>query len=156
MKRKSVGELLNTIRNIGQQSINDDSNEEGLHTVSIEPYYYDTSYKSPALREETIVNHKTRLLRTKARSHIGTNEYSLEGIVIAVDVNGKCHLNIEDREKVSLNKWKCDLTCKKFNNHDKQSVIDLKNSFTEDPVEEDRSLLQNLDTECAHGHYILI
>ena len=37
VRRKFVGELLRTIRNIGQQSINDDSFEEGLHTVSSEP-----------------------------------------------------------------------------------------------------------------------
>ena len=153
VRRKCVGELLKTIRNIGQQSINDNSFEEGLHTASSEPYYHDTSYKSPALREETIVDHKARLLRTKVRSHIGTNEYSLEGVVIAVDGDGKCHLNIEDREEVSLNTWKCDLTCKRFGDHDKQSVIDLKKSFTEESVEEARSLLQNLDTECEHGHY---
>ena len=112
VRRKSVSELLKTIRNIDQQSINDDSFEKGLHTVSSEPYYHDTSYNSPALREETIVDHKTRLLRTKVRSHIGTNEYSLEGVVIAVDGDGKCHLNIEDRKEVSLNTWKCDLHVK--------------------------------------------
>ena len=29
----------------------------------------------------------------------------------------------------------------------------MKNSFTEKSVKEARSLLQNLDTECEHGHY---
>jgi len=46
-----VKEFMKTVRSIGQQCINDDSFQEGLHTVSSEPYFFDTSYKVLALRE---------------------------------------------------------------------------------------------------------
>ena len=50
-----VGELLRTVRLIGQQTFSEEAFEEGLHTVSSEPYFRDTSYKCPALKEVTVV-----------------------------------------------------------------------------------------------------
>ena len=43
LRRKSVGELLKTVRLIGQQTFSEEAFEEGLHTVSSEPYFRDTS-----------------------------------------------------------------------------------------------------------------
>ena len=95
LRRKWVSELLNTIRAIGQQLINDDSFEGGSHVVSSELYYHDTAYKSPASREVTIIDHANKYLATKVTSDIDANEFSLEGILIAVDKNGRCYLNMK-------------------------------------------------------------
>ena len=43
--------------------------------------------------------------------------------------------------------------CNKMNGEDKQNIINLKNSFSEESVEEVRDLLQNLNSGCEHGHY---
>ena len=47
LRRKSVGEFLNAIRMIAQQSFGVDTFEEGSHSVSSEPYFRETSYKDP-------------------------------------------------------------------------------------------------------------
>ena len=152
LRKKSVGELLKTIRSINQQSISDDTFEEGSHTISSEPYFHDTAYKDPALEEVIIIDHKNRSLATEVKSFINENEYSLEGTVIAVDKNGKCYLELEDLQSHSKT-WKCNLTCKKFCGKHRQSMINLKSVFTDKSVEEVRDLLQNLDDGCEHGHY---
>ena len=123
LRKKLVGELLKAIRSISQQSISTDSFEEGSHTVSSEPYYRETSYKSPALKEITIVDRENKCLITKIKSHIDKDEFSLEGIIIAVDTKGRCHLRLQDKKdttevptEVSPKIWKCDVTCKTFCN----------------------------------------
>ena len=152
LRRKLVGELLKTIRTISQQSLSDDIFEEGSHTVSSEPYFHDAAYKDPALEEVTIIDRKSRSLVTEMKSFIDENEYSLEDVVIAVDKNGKCYLELEDLQ-LSSKTWKCSLTCKKFCVKDRQTVMNLKSVFTDESVEEVRELLQSLDSGCEHGHY---
>ena len=127
LRKTLVGQLLKTIRTVGQQSFSDDVFEEGSHTVSSEPFFRDTSYKAPVLKQVTIIDHKNKCLATEVKSFIDKNEYSLEGIVIAVDTNGKCHLTLDDTE--SSKTWKCDLTCKEFCSDERQSLIDLKNVY---------------------------
>ena len=136
LRRKLVGELLNIIRAIGQQLINDDSFEGGSHTVSSEPYYRDTAYKSPASRKVTIIDRENKCLATKVATHIDANEFSLEGILIAVDNNGRCYLNMEhgNDTEVSSKIWKYDVTYKTFCSEEKQAIIDLTNVFTEESV----------------------
>ena len=51
LRRKLVGELLKTVRSISQQTFSEEAFEEGLHTLSSEPYFRDISYKSPALKK---------------------------------------------------------------------------------------------------------
>ena len=51
LRKKLVGELLKTIRSIAQQAISSDTFEDGLHTVSSEPYYAEIAYKSAVIRE---------------------------------------------------------------------------------------------------------
>ena len=98
---KAVGELLKIIRVVGKQSIGDDTFEEGSHTISSEPYFHDTAYKDPALEVITIIDRKNRRLATKMKSHVGDNEYSLEEIVIAVDKNGKCYMDLDEKQSSS-------------------------------------------------------
>ena len=152
LRKQLVGELLKTIRTISQQSVGDDTFEEGSHTVSSEPYFHDAGYKDPALQEVTIIDRKGRSVATKLKSFIDENEYSLEGTIIAVDRNGRCYLELEDLQ--SLTKmWKCNMTCKTFSDKDRQRIVELKNVFTDESVEEVRYLLQILDDGCEHGHY---
>ena len=94
LRKKLVGELLKTIRGISQQSITNDSFEEGSHTVSSEPYYHKTLYKFPTLREITIIDSENKCLANKMKSHIDKDEFSLEGIVIAVDSKGRCLMDM--------------------------------------------------------------
>ena len=66
---------MKTIRTINQQSLSDDTFEEGSHTVSSEPYFHDTAYKDPTLEEVTITDHRSRNLATEVKSFIDENEY---------------------------------------------------------------------------------
>ena len=153
LRKKLVGELLKTIRSIDQQAISNDTFENGLHTVSSEPYYAEMAYKSVVIREKTIIDREKKCIATKHNSSIDNqNKYCMNEIVIAVDMQGKCHLRKEDVADSEKN-WKCSVMCKKMNNEDKQSIINLKNAFSEESVEEVRDLLQNLDSGCEHGHY---
>ena len=127
LRRKLVGELLKTVRLIGQQTFSEEAFEEGLHTVSSEPYFRDTSYKCPALKEVTVIDRDNKCLVTESRLSIDENEYSLDGISIAVDDNGRCYLNLDD--DTSSKTWKCDLTCRALDSVDKQIIIDLKMNF---------------------------
>ena len=89
-----------------------DAFEDGSHSVSSEPYFHDTSYKDPAMTEVLVIDCKKKILKTEQQSVIDENEYSLDGIAIAVDSNGKCYLNLDDEK--SSKTWKCDLTCRTF------------------------------------------
>ena len=77
-----------------------DTFEDGSHSVSSEPYFRDTSYKNPAMKEVLVIDRKKKILKTEQRSVIDKNEYSLDRIAIAVDSDGKCYLNL-DNEKSS-------------------------------------------------------
>jgi len=91
LRKNMMGELMKTMRSIGQQCTDDDTFEEGSHTVSSDSYFQD---KMPALRE-IIIDRKNRCLSIELRSVIGKNEFSLEGIVIAMDNHGKCYFKSE-------------------------------------------------------------
>ena len=150
LRRKLVGELLKTVQSISQQTFSEEAFEEGSHTLSSEPYFHDTSYKSPALKEVTVIDRENKCLTTELRS-IDENEYSLDEIPIAVDRDGRCHLNVDDEKESKT--WRCDLTCKTFDNEDRQIIIDLKNEFSDDSIESVRDVLQTVDDGCDHGHY---
>ena len=87
---------------------------------------------------------------TKVRSFINKNEYSLDGIAIAVDNDGKCHLNLHDDDENSSKTWKCGLTCRTFESEDRQSIIDLKNDFSIESVEKVRDVLEKLHYSKAY------
>lgn len=150
LRRKLVGELLKTVRNIDQQTFSEEAFEEGSHTISSEPYFRETSYKCPALKEVTVIDRKSKCLVTELRLP-DKNEYSLDEIPIAVDSEGRCYLNVDD-EKPSKT-WKCNCTCRTFDTTDRQIIIDLKNEFCDDSIENVRDVLQTLDDGCQHGHY---
>ena len=127
--KKSVGEFLKTIRTISQQSFSVDTFKDGLHSISSEPYFRDTSYKYPAMKEVLVID-QTRKIE---------NEYSLDRIAIAVYSDGKCYLNLDDEK--SSKTWKCTITCKTFCSDEIQSIIDLKNEFSDEYVENAREVL---------------
>ena len=105
----------------------------------------------PAMIEVLVIDQEKKILKTEHRSVIDENEYSLDRIAIAVDSDGKCYLNLDDEK--SSKSWKCNLTCKTFCSEDIQSMIDLKNEFSDESVETAREVLQILDNGCEHGHY---
>ena len=90
LRKKSVGEFLRIIRTINQQSFSENTFDDGSHSVSSEPYFHDTSYKDPAMKEVLVID---RTRKTEQRSVIDENEYSLDRITIAVDSDEKCYLN---------------------------------------------------------------
>ena len=151
LRRKSVGEFLNAIRMIAQQSFGVDTFEEGSHSVSSEPYFRETSYKDPAMKEVLVIDRTRRILKTEQRTVIDENEYSLDRIAIAADIDGKCYLNLDDEK--SCKTWKCTIACKTLCIDEIQSIIDLKNEFSDECIETAREVLQLLDTGCEHEHY---
>ena len=65
LRRKLVGELLKIVRSISQQTFSEEAFEEGSHTLSSEPYFRETSYKSPALKQVTLIDRKNKCLITE-------------------------------------------------------------------------------------------
>jgi len=57
---------------------------QGLHTISSEPYFYDTGYKSSALKHVTVVDHDKRRLITYDKCP-EVDECALYNMVIPVD-----------------------------------------------------------------------
>ena len=102
------------------------------------------------MKEVTVIDRKKKCLVTELRS-IDENEYSLDEIPIAVDSDGRCHLNMDDEKGSKI--WKCDLNCRTFDSEDRQIIIDLKNEFCDDSIENVRDVLQTVDDGCDHGHY---
>ena len=56
LRKKSVGELLKTIRTISQQSFSMDAFEDSSHSVSSEPYFRDTSYIQRSCNDRSFSN----------------------------------------------------------------------------------------------------
>ena len=151
LRRKLVGELLKVVRSISQHTFSEETFEEGTHTVSSEPYFRETSYKSPVLKEVTVIEWKNKCLVTESRLPNDEHECSLDEIPIAVDIDSRCHLNMDDEEQ--FKSWKCNVTCKTLSNEDRQIIVDLKNNFSDDSMEDVRDVLDSLDDGCQHGHY---
>jgi len=71
----------------------------------------------PVSREITVIDHKNRCVTTEVRSVIDKIEFSLEGIVIAVDNDGKCYFKSEGGYDANpLKTWKYDFRCKALTN----------------------------------------
>jgi len=63
VRKTHVGNLLKTLRKINAIEIaSEDDFLQGSHTISSEPYFYDTGYKSLALKQKTVVDHDKRKL----------------------------------------------------------------------------------------------
>ena len=103
------------------------------------------------MKEVLVIDKTKKVLKTEQRSVIDENEYSLDRIAIAVDSDGKCYLNLDNENYTKT--WKCNLTCRTFRNEEFQSIMDLKNEFSDESIENAREVLQILDDGCEHGHY---
>jgi len=90
-----VGEFLNTVRSIGQQCIDDDTFEEGSHTVPSEPYFQDTAYKMPASKEFIVIDRKNRCLATESRSVIGKMKFLLKELSLQWTIMENVILNLK-------------------------------------------------------------
>jgi len=92
VRKPHVGNLLKTLRKFNAiQIVSEDDLLQGLHTSSSEPYFYDTDYKSSALKQVTVVDHDKRSLVTHEKCP-GVDEYALYNMVIPVDERGCCIL----------------------------------------------------------------
>jgi len=62
---KAMLAFLKTLRKINAiQIVSEDDLMQKSHTASSEPFFYDTGYKSSALKEVTLVDHDKRCLVT--------------------------------------------------------------------------------------------
>jgi len=57
LRKNSVAQFLSTIRGINRQVIDINTFEDGTHTSSSEPFFYDTAYKVSAAVNKTVVDH---------------------------------------------------------------------------------------------------
>ena len=147
LRTKLVGELLKVVRSISQHTFSEETFEEGSHTVSSEPY----SYKSPVLKEVTVIDWKNNCLVTKSRLSNDEHEYLLDEIPIAVDIDGRCHLSMDDEKQIKS--WKCNATCKTLSRVDRQIIVDFKNNFSDNCMEDVRDVSDSLDDNCQNSHY---
>ena len=120
----------------------------------VKPYYHDTAYKYPALREVTIIDHESKCLVTKVISCIDViNSPWMEFLLQWSTMESVISTWRMKKVHVSSKIWNCDVTCKTFYSEEKQTIIDFKSAFSKDSVEDARALLQNLDNGCENGHY---
>ena len=127
-KRKQwAGELLSAIRAINNLVIPKDFGPR-CHTASSEPYFYDAAYTC-----------------IKQRS------------IIPVDEQGKCFVADEiehDKQTGCLRKWKCTAECKLPTDDEVASIQRAKDVFKL-PMQELRHELENIDSGCENGHYVM-
>ena len=151
-RRKLVGELLKVVKSINQHTFSEEAFEESSHTISSEPYFRETSYKSPIIKEEvTVIDWKKKCLVTESQSPNDEHKYLLDEIPIAVDNDESSYLNWDDEKQTKS--WKCDATCKTLSSENRKIIVDLKNDFSDDCMEDIRDVLDSLDEGCRHGHY---
>jgi len=156
VRKTHVGNLLKTIRKINAiQIVSKNVLLQGLHTTSSEPYFYDTGYKSSALKQVTVVDHDKRCLFTQEKFP-GVDEYALcnmsflwmkEGIAFC--------LNKLMKKKTGDNcpkKWKCTNLCNALTDQEIVEIMNIKTVF-ERPLEEVRAFLHEIDSGCPLGHY---
>jgi len=87
-----VGSILKTLRKINAiQIVSEDYLMQKSHTASSEPFY-DTGYKSSALKEVILVDHDKRYLVTQTKCP-EVHECALYDITIPVDENERCILS---------------------------------------------------------------
>ena len=92
-RKGHVGNLLKSVRKINAiQLETEDDLLEGCHTISSEPYFYDTGYKSSCLKQVTVVDHDKRCLVTQAKCP-EVDECALHYMTIPVDEKGRCVLS---------------------------------------------------------------
>ena len=103
------------------------------------------------MKEIQVINRKSKCLQTKQYLLNDTQEYSLDNITIAVDSDGKCYFTLTDEK--TMKTWKCNITCKSFCSQERQSIIEIKNEFSDDSVENIRQVLQTLNDGCEQGYY---
>ena len=120
---------------------------QGCHTISSEPYFYDTGYKSSCLKQVTVVDHDKRCLVSQAKCP-EIDECALHYMAIPVDEKGRCFLVNENgccvlseqvgEEKTSddcLKHWKCCELCKTLTDQEIDEILTIKKVF-ERPLEE--------------------
>ena len=127
-RRVTAGLLLRCVRAVNTLDLSVTNLGEGYHTVSSEPYFYETAYTTC--------------------THTGA---------IPVDVNGWCCMATEigDRDKKSMRpkKWRCTEECKLPGNNEIGAILVAKAWFHE-PIPKLRRLLDTMDEGCVHGHYL--
>jgi len=131
-RKSHVGNLLKTIRKINTiQLASEDDLLQGCHTISSEPYVYETGYKSSCLKQVTVDDHHRRCLVTRGKCP-EVDECTLHDMAIPVDEKvrrilskpvGKEKSN-DDRPK----NWKCCELCKTLTNQEIDKTLTIKKS----------------------------
>ena len=67
----------------------------------------------------------------------------MDEILRAVNIDGRCYLNMDDEKQVKS--WKCNATCKTLSSEDRKFIIDLKNDFSDDCMENVKDVVDSLD-----------
>ena len=126
MRKEHVGYLLKSIRSI--KSIQITQREDfgkGCHSVSFEPYFYDSAYQ-PVKRDSPIpIN--------EAGQCVITNEIPTDSVKEA-------------------KKWLCSSECKPLTDTEVDAILALKAVF-EKCIQEVRHVLDECDSGCPNGHY---
>ena len=131
MRKEHAGYLLNSIRSI--KSIQITQREDfgkGCHSMSSEPYFYDSAYQP-----------------VKRVTPIPINEAGQ--CVIASEM----HTETEGTHTNRIN-WECSSECKPTSDEEVDAIFALKAAF-ESPIEEVRRALETCDDGCPNGHYTL-
>ena len=96
----------------------------------------------------TVVDREKRCITSIKKPYV-SDEAQLNSPIV-VHSSGICLL--DGAEDIYPRTWKCHSMCKTLSEAEKLQILQLKKDF-ENPVEQVRSLLESIDTDCPHGHY---
>ena len=151
VRKFNAGLLIKHVRSVNSQSIlSREDFGNACHTVSSEPFFYDTSYRHLADSSILKIDKKHKKLAF-IKPNLNPEEHFVSG-PIPVDENGKAHLfvsNVGDKVK----HWSCSAMCRQISDEDVDAIVSISNLF-QLPLVEVRESLENIDTGCPHGHHV--
>ena len=120
----NAGMLLKHIRQVNSLQINEkeDFGETG-HSLSSEPYFYESSYKYCFQRSKLTIDQVYRCITIE--NCIPTDDQYTNNVLIAINTNVKAHITDAGNEK----QWPCSYVCHTLNDNDVDTILNIKGYF---------------------------
>ena len=138
-RKEHAGRLLKATREIKRLSIKGEKDRgDTIHTVSSEPYFYDSAYQQ-------VQRHTAIPIEERGRSFVAN------GVSTLVHVD-KTASPTQPKSEQHFLRWKCCSECKSLTKAEVSAIVDLKDSFDK-PMIKLRQDLDMCDSGCPNQHY---
>ena len=147
VRKMHAGALLKSIRHIKSIQIKRrDDFGKGCHSMSTEPYFFDSAYQLVKRATAIPINEDGHCIIAK---EILSDEEGKEVKAAAKTAEEAKEAKAAARKK---KKWECSSQCKLVTNTEVDCIVSMKAAF-EMPLEIVRSMLGSCDEGCPNGHY---